>query len=146
MFARLSKLRHARGFGVHSPLAFELLTSVLPDKPRFYGDEVIKSTFATPRMRRKARVILRLMAKFRPKTVFCDPTFLRVVKIADSRVSIVAKPDEADLAITSEGELLALRIGYKTEISGPLILDNKKDMKITVYRRGLSPTLIVTNL
>ena len=52
-----SRLRHSRGFGIHSPLAYRFLTEVLRDSGVYYGQEGLS---------RRERLLTRLRA-------FVDP-------------------------------------------------------------------------
>lgn len=145
LFRSFSKLRHSRGFGVHSPLAYELISSVLPDEPAYYGDSVIETMFSVKRQRRIARIILRLAVRFHPCTASVSPTYEPAIRLANSKITFI-KGENADMCIsTSEGKH-RIRIGHPKEDYGPLVLDNETDLEIVVYRKGLSPTLIKTKI
>ena len=146
LIRQLSMIRHSKGFGVHSPLAFEIITSVLPDKPAYYADSIINEKFRNKRQRRIARVILRLIARFKPESVFVEQLYHFVVKLADSHVKIAPEANAAYMSITTRSNLTSIRIGREEPDCGPLILDNTSDLTITVFRKGLSPTLIRTKL
>lgn len=143
---RLSALRHGRGFGVHSPLAYEVITSVLPDRPAYYADADIASLTDNKRRRRIFRIVLRLMVRFGPKTVFCESLFQRVALSASKNICFIDAETDADMAIVRSNGKTDIRIGHPAEGRGPLILDNDSDLRITIFRRGLSPTLIYTTL
>ena len=143
---KLSTLRHGRGFGVHSPLGYELISAVLKDKPSYYADAQIGNIFPSRRKCRIGRIILRLIARFQPKTVFTSREFNDVIPLSDKRIKMVNIPDEADMTIESDNSTTLITIGKETEKSGPLILDNEKDLRIVIHRSGLSPTLINTTL
>lgn len=146
LFRRLSTLRHGRGFGVHSPLAYELISSVLRDRPAYYADASLKQFFPDRRHRRMARILLRLIARFEPRSVALPELFLPVVAKADSNIPLSDNPDEADMAAEFSDNRLAVRVGRIADGHGPLVLDNESDIRITVYRRGLSPTYVNTTL
>lgn len=63
--------RHGRGFGVHSPLAFSLLSEVLrkPDGVAYYDEEALSRAFGRGRRRRVARTVYRLAAYVNPTSV-----------------------------------------------------------------------------
>ena len=146
-FRRLSTLRHGRGFGVHSPLAFELIASVLRDKPAYYGDKEINRAFPNRRQRRVGRILLRLIARFHPQTANVPEMYENVVKTAGSRIALVNASAHADMTVVvNEDSSTTITFGRAAENSGPLILDNEKDLRIIIYRRGLSPTLINATL
>lgn len=146
LLRHLSTLRHGRGFGVHSPLAYELISAVLRDRPAYYGDANIKLLYKCRRQRRTARVILRLIARFEPKTVYCHPLYAPVVSLAGSTICLIKDDDKADMTVQIESGHTIITIGQREAGFGPLILDNENDLKIIIYRAGLSPTLINTTL
>ena len=63
----LSRLRHSRGFGIHSPFAFRFLTEVLRDRGVYYGQKGLDG---------RGRLLVRLRA-------FVDP--LQRAPLADVR-------------------------------------------------------------
>lgn len=143
---KLSTLRHGRGFGVHSPLAYELIAAVLPDRPAYYADRTIKTLYTNKRQRRMARVVVRLVARFQPHAAVA-PEFLRpAIKLADSKICFIDNTLPADMTIHQEGKILTIKLGSESENHGPLILDNERDMRIVIFRKGLSPTLVNTTI
>ena len=146
MFRKLGCWRHGLGFGVHSPLAFELIYSVLRDKPEFYADAKIKAICPTRRKQRLGRIILRLIARFEPNAIYADADYTEVVSLATKKATLTHSTDDADMTIVATQNSLAITIGKEKENTGPLVLDNLKDLKITIYQKGLSPTLIHTTL
>lgn len=139
-------MRHGRGFGVHSPLAYELITSVLPDNPAYYGDATINKLYDNRRQRRIGRIILRLLARFEPESVYCQPRYSAVVPLAGSKIKMVEQPEDAQMTICDEEGYLTVTIGAPVAGHGPLTLDNESDLRITIYRAGLSPTTINSTL
>lgn len=150
MIGWLTARRHGRGFGVHSPLAYELITGVLRDRPAYYGDAEIARQGVSRRQQRLARIVLRLTARFCPSTAFADPEstlYLSAAKIARKSLKTTSTASEADIAFTREGRLLKIRVGHpESPTPGPLVLTNRRDIEITIYRRGLSPVTILTHL
>lgn len=143
---RLSTLRHGRGFGVHSPLAYELIKTVLSDKPPYYGDRQVNELLKGKRERRIGRVVLRLVARFLPSEVYAEGEFARIVRIASPSAVLTDRADRADMVISYKRDKLEIMVGKEAAGSGPLILTNESDLSIIVYRRGLSPTLVNTTL
>ena len=146
MLKSFIRWRHGRGFGVHSPLAFELIYNILRDAPRMYADETIRDTFTTRRQRRIARIFLRLISHFEPESVYADCPFNSIVALADTRAMQVSNAEAAVMALTTTDGKTTIRYGFPDGHNGPLILDNENDLIIEVYRVGLSPTLITTTL
>lgn len=100
--------RHTRGFGVHSPYAFGLITEVVRQTRgyAYYGYESLTRDFggSVPRaIIRKARLLLRLAARcdvgaaFLPDTPEARP-FAAALRLADSRMTLTAVPELADNA------------------------------------------------
>lgn len=145
--AKYKRWRHGRGYGVHSPLAYELITAVLPDTPAYYADATIRAAIPDRRRQRIARIVLRLTARFQPRTVAADALFRPIVTLADSRIKTAAHPDLADMAVNTDGSTVVIRIGKPAGTdTGPIVLDNDRDLRIVVYRAGLSSTIIKTTL
>lgn len=96
--------RHTRGFGVHSPFAFELVTTVVRPGSRYahYGYEDIDNSIARPSLpgsRRHARMLLRLAAflgvgsAFLPKDAY-SPPFRAALRAANSRMRLTSAMSE----------------------------------------------------
>ena len=146
LLTRLSALRHGRGFGVHSPLAYELITSVLTDRPPYYADSAIDNMFDDRRSRRTARKLLRLVAHFEPATACVPPVYRPVVTLADRRTQLTDSAEDAGLTLTEEDGSTVFIVGQPAPGCGPLVLDNDTDTRIVVYRDGLTPATILTTL
>lgn len=80
----MRKLRHSRGFGVHSPFAFDLITNVIGEKGMYYSYNEIESirrkhlhnTLSNENLLRRkeisfkrAALLFRLVNRFRPNTL-----------------------------------------------------------------------------
>lgn len=65
---RLKKYRHNHGFGVHSPLAFRLITEVIHERARYYDYVRIEQLFGHHRSAMAKRVF-RLLVFRRPTSV-----------------------------------------------------------------------------
>ena len=146
IWRKLSSARHGRGFGVHSPLAYDLITAVLPDTPAYYLDANIKTMFHGRRRQRIARVILRLVSRFEPKTVCVPDNFEPLLKLIDSDIVFIKDPRHSDFTVWEEEDRVTIRVGQPGINTGPLVLDNEKDLKIEVFRTGLSSVFINTVL
>ncbi len=84
---RYRRWRHTRGFGIHSPYAYSLLTDSLRPGMRYgyYGDTDISEAVeswqmetgasgrATRRLEHRCRLLLRLLAATNPATLWIDP-------------------------------------------------------------------------
>ena len=147
LLRQFSNWRHSRGFGVHSPLAFELLSRVLPDRPPYYADSTINSTFRERRRQRIARIILRLVSHFEPSTVFTnDYDFQKVAMLANSQCRFILFEPDAQMSITTQQNYTKIRIGKPDSTRKSITLSNERDLDIIVYRDGLSETYVNTTL
>lgn len=91
-----SRYRHGKGFGIHSPFAYRFITEVLRQRCHYYAYDELKD--------RRERLVLRLTAYFRPKTVcVSDPALRRAVRMASEKVEFV--DEGADFIITDAGRL-----------------------------------------
>lgn len=104
LFDYLRCLRGSRGFGVHSPFAFEFILNVLRDRHPFYAYDTIRELRnQTPRGLRPPQWLARLMFRissrldYRPIVVLgdLDPVLTRTLTLPSSRMSITANPSEA---------------------------------------------------
>jgi len=97
--------RHTRGFGVHSPYAYDLVKYVIrPEKGYlFYGYEDIKSAVrgehCGSRVEREAKMLHRLMVALRPDSIFLphgiSAAYQAAVSSSDSRILIERRPRHA---------------------------------------------------
>ncbi|MDE6396886.1 MAG: hypothetical protein K2K84_06420 [Muribaculaceae bacterium] len=105
----LSTWRHGRGFGIHSPLAYDLLTVTLrePRRTGYYAYRDLNGLGGDGRKRRLARIVFRLVSRFSPRRVaVCGtPEDLRywksVVALASRRATVEAwgRIDNPDMVI-----------------------------------------------
>lgn len=107
IFDLLTRWRHTRGYGVHSPLAFRIVTEcVCPDsRYAYYADSRIDYVFKDNRHRRRQlRVLVRLIVILRPALLWmpgADRHIANVVAEAFPSLRIstrTAAPDRFDLA------------------------------------------------
>lgn len=77
MLDRFRRWRASRGYGVHSPLAFRLVSRVVrPERGvAYYGEELLRlsPSGAGSRMRERARLLLRFVAELQPSFVWFSP-------------------------------------------------------------------------
>lgn len=89
--------RHTRGYGVHSPFAYRIVSEAI--RPArgyaYYGDSDIDHCFSSAfdaRMRRHARILLRLICLLRPESVYLPqgihPAFPTAVSCAGKNIRI----------------------------------------------------------
>ena len=150
MFKHLAAWRRGRGFGVHSPLAYDLITNTLADKPAYYGDSEIERIFASPRKRRLGRIVLRLAARFNPTTMSIggvEQTFIDIARIANPAITV--SDSEPDMAIrkTDDGVMEILIHPTLSEPgTGPLVIYSLRDIRIVILRHGLTAQKINAKL
>lgn len=89
------RLRHSKGFGIHSPFAFMLVNEVINCRCRYYGYDDIEpyiDLMKGSKQRRLARLLIRLVGRISfNKFVIVgeiDDVLIKAVEIADSRVEI----------------------------------------------------------
>lgn len=82
----ISRYRHGRGFGVHSPFAYRLITEVLREKLPYYDWGSIKG--------KQERLLYRLACRFRPETVSAPAPLADIVRLAEPK----AHPTSIDKA------------------------------------------------
>lgn len=77
----LSRKRHARGFGIHSPFAFSFVQKVIGEKSGYYAYGIIESQRNEERLRgagvmplRHLKLIFRVVNFFRPEKIFIAGT------------------------------------------------------------------------
>lgn len=118
--AVIQRYRHSRGFGVHSPFGYEIVTRcVRPVGLAWYGYEEIdacESEGADRKTLREARLLLRLFTMMKPRHVFIPESADDVYRVAlaayDSRAVAENRAEEACRceAVCSIGESIGLEI------------------------------------
>lgn len=98
------RLRHSKGFGVHSPYAFMLVHEIIDCRCRYYGYDDIEAYMPQGKrgkmVRNDARLIIRILGRmsldaFVSHTDDEDaPAILSAVSVADSRLRVSMKPLE----------------------------------------------------
>lgn len=95
-------LKHRKGFGVHSPFAFSIITDVIEEKNAYYAYSSMNRTYsnATPISFKVACLLLRLANRFQARKIVevgCDGGFsLLPLILTDSRNEIVSLAKESD--------------------------------------------------
>lgn len=89
------RLRHSKGFGIHSPFAFMLVNEIINCRCRYYGYDDIElyiDSMKGRKQRRLARLLIRLVGRISFKKFIvigkADDVLIKAVEIADSRVEI----------------------------------------------------------
>ena len=89
------RLRHSKGFGIHSPFAFMLVNEIINCRCRYYGYDDIEpyiDLMKGRKQRRLARLLIRLAGRISFKKFVivgeADEVLIKAVEIADSRVAI----------------------------------------------------------
>lgn len=161
---RYKRWRHGRGYGVHSPLAYDLITNTLREHGSYYGYERLDAACKGSRQMVpcRLRLLLRLLARFNPSTVTitgeeCVSLLRLAVKTANSRCKIsktlsgnefiiINGEMSAQLPIIDKGVYFFINQGYKsdtaleelwTKIGHGIRLDNCRDMAIIISGEGL---------
>ncbi len=101
IFRPANRIRHSRGFGIHSPFAFRFVTEVLCQPLPYYG-------YAAIGRDRRLRLLFRLMAEFRPRHVLLlsssSEALRKTVATASPHASISTKSDgrQPDLIVADD--------------------------------------------
>lgn len=97
-----TRWRHSRGFGVHSPFAFRVISDVIRLRYSYYGYDLIDTTAhshgATATERKEARFLLRIVGRLGIQSVVSSHNALADVafRSANSKISIHRKPFHPD--------------------------------------------------
>ena len=97
------RLKHRKGFGVHSPFAFSIITEVIEEKAPYYAYQRMRRTYAeghkTPISYKVACLLLRLANRFRARRILevgCDGGYtLLPLLLVDSRSMLCSVGTEA---------------------------------------------------
>lgn len=99
ILSRFRCWRHGRGFGIHSPFAYTLITEVLRQRYPYYG-------YADISPDRRIRLLFRLVTHFRPKSVMIVSSQPRLLEGAVRRASsrtVIGAPD-ADFVVADAAD------------------------------------------
>ncbi len=71
---KIRKIRHRKGYGVHSPFAYGLITKVIEEKSDYYAYQQIEDLHRTLHDRpnfnkRKCRLLFRIANRFKPRCI-----------------------------------------------------------------------------
>lgn len=100
------RLRHRKGFGVHSPFAFSIITDVIEEKTAYYAYSKMYRIYGakTPISFKVACLLLRLANRFRARQILevsCDGGYsVLPILLTDSRNAIVTVADQQQQADT----------------------------------------------
>ena len=128
-FVWMLRFRHRRGYGVHSPFAYEFLTNVVYEKGEFYQYSTLDRELALKqrfRIRQCLHLMFRLSNHLQPGTAFVDePTgqAARYVMAGCHKCRLTDKPDDDELdlcLLASPNDQAACRIRE----GGVLVVDN----------------------
>lgn len=110
--------RHSHGYGVHSPFGYQLVTRVIrPGHVAYYGYADIDHALSGPhigRLRREARMLLRLAAMLNPASIFLQngahPAYQAAVRALGTHTRIIRTPRQAATCdmICSLGDFIPL--------------------------------------
>lgn len=142
------RLRHSKGFGVHSPFAFMLVNEIINCRYRYYGYDDVEpyiDSANSRKQRRLARLLIRITGRvsFERFVIIgeADRVLSKAVEVADSRVEIVKGPvKEYSSALVYIGALCAdseyLRSAMHTD-GNVLIFDTLGDDKLRMQYESL---------
>lgn len=112
--------RHGRGYGVHSPFAYHLITEVINQPCAYYAYEQLR---AMPRRReaQDAALLFRLAVHFAPSTVWISPgparkALLHILRLADRNIRTTANPLEANMIIATADALPPLEASLRPSV------------------------------
>lgn len=97
LFLALQRIRHAHGFGIHSPSAFKFVTEILRTPYSYYAYDEIDGSISKkidrlPRMRHYAHLIHRIASRQNFNLcIIVSPAyefFANAVRLADSRLEV----------------------------------------------------------
>lgn len=93
------KLKHRKGFGVHSPFAFAIITEVIEEKNPYYAYSAINRVYtnSSPISFKVASLMLRLANRFKARKILeikCDGGYTALpLVLVDSRNEILSLAD-----------------------------------------------------
>ncbi len=123
----MRKLKHRKGFGVHSPFAFSIITQVIEEKLPYYAYHRMQTLYRkqAPVSFKVACLLFRLANRFKCRTIAelgCDGGYTMLpLLLSDSRNHISTQaPDQIQHEITSRLSLFKIsaeRIAFTEDIS-----------------------------
>lgn len=123
----MRKLKHRKGFGVHSPFAFSIITQVIEEKLPYYAYHRMQTLYRkqAPIPFKVACLLFRLANRFKCRTIVelgCDGGYTMLpLLLSDSRNRLCTQaPDEMQHEITSRLSLFKIpaeRITFTEDIT-----------------------------
>lgn len=137
---RINRLRHRKGFGVHSPLAFRLVSEVIAERTgyAFYSYRKIPSP--------DGRRLLRIIAGLRPKEVIMlgdDRETRRIVSMAGNRRKMIG-PSLSILSGEPDGNTLLATLSSLGE-EDYLYCRGLNDSELQTFKRQLPGGILLTS-
>lgn len=92
----MRQLKHSKGFGVHSPFAYDIIREVIEERCAYYAYYTMQRTYAkdSPMTMKVAALLLRLANRFRTRTILevcCDGGYTALpLVLTDSRNRITS--------------------------------------------------------
>lgn len=127
----LQRLRHSRGFGIHSPLAFTIATDIIRCRYAYYAypeiDDSLRGADDLRRLRRRCRMIFRLIARYSPAEAFVSaswhPSMRRACQLADSRLKWIETSEisavSAPVIAVIHGDDMSAHLKFIKALTGP---------------------------
>lgn len=134
--------RHSRGYGVHSPFAYDLVDrAISPGNYAYYGYSAIDRTLLSPmtvsypRERHDARLLLRILVALKTKVLFIyppdQPVFASagrgagcsVVEMSSQTIPDCDNPSDSFLLVRNEFPLKGGCIGWLTHGGALMVVD-----------------------
>lgn len=117
----LSRFRHRRGYGIHSPSAFDFVTGVIYERAEYYAYRPLRQRYGLRgRHLKDARLLFRLANHVQPHTIVvpqCTPEYTQAYLQAGCMKARVV-----EAALPADAILLAA--GKRSMIVVPRLFDN----------------------
>lgn len=157
-FNFINRWRHTHGYGVHSPLAFRLITECIhpDDRYAYYADSYIQSMSDNEEMRRRLRLMVRLINILRVESIWmpeCGKKIREIISIACPRLRVTYGkkcPGSTDfIVIFNKCNLAEYLLDRLPENDAVTLLLFDKDTETLANQKSLikdtqiTPTLII---
>lgn len=153
----INRWRHTHGYGVHSPLAFRIITECIRPEERYayYADSYIRSMSDNEEMRRRLRLMVRLINTLSVQSVWmpeCGKKTREIISIAYPRIRLTYGkkcPEKADFIVFFNKCNLAERLGRLPENDAITLLIFDMDIETLANLKSLikdaqfTPTLMI---
>ena len=128
-FKHAIRFRHKRGYGVHSPFVFDLITNVIKEKAVYYDFERIESKGNIREKERKLyRLLFRLAEYFSYRNVLC-------VGVRSPWVSMYLAAVSKQMVLLNGGPVCS-GAEYAEQVKPGDLKGRKIDMVLRAHRRG----------